>query len=217
VYFDRDSQGNGTAFFYGAQLERGTYATSYIPTYGSSATRDQDVTEELEHGITMGTSCSVFFEGKHVAPDADQISMFRLRIGTDSNNRFLIYGSPAGTTTFPLVVQHKESGTSVNADSKTLNINESFKVLARMNGTTMDVFINGELHDTQPITATDIYDKISLYRTPAANQSGHEVSQAMLFTTALSNNDSEIITGATSYSSFADMATSTDLNYTLYE
>jgi hypothetical protein len=205
---------NDAILVWGAQQEDGPVATSYIPTYGAAATRTQDQPEELEHGITMGTSCSIFFEGKHLAPDAGQISFFRLRIGDNSSNRFLISGTAAGSTTFPLSVQHRVSGTSVNATTKTLNINESFKVLARIDGTTMDVFINGELHDTKTIPATDIYDKISLYRTPAADQSGHAVKQAILFDSALSTNDSEIITG-TSYSTFGQMAS--ELSYTEYE
>jgi len=215
LYVQLDSSSSDNVIdIYGAQLEEGSYATSYIPTYGSSATRTYDDPNELTHGITMGTSCSVFFEGKHVAPDAGQISMLRLRIGTDTNNRLLIHGSAAGATTFPLVVQHKESGSSVNATGGTININESFKVLARIDGTTMDVFVNGSLTDTKPITATDVYDKISLYRTPATDQSGHAVKQVILFDSALSHNDSEIITG-TSYSTFGQMAS--ELSYTEYE
>ena len=207
------SGGQGTTHIWGMQLEEGSFATSYIPTYGSIATRDQDVTAELEHGITMGTTCSVFFEGKHLAPNIGQLSFFQLR--TDDNNRLLIYGSANGSSTYNLIVQHRVSGTSTNSAAKALNIGDSFKVLARMDDTTMDVFINGELHDTQTITAQDHFGKMNLYRTGAADQSGHEASQAILFTTALSNNDSEILTGATSYRSFNVMASA--LNYTIYE
>jgi len=209
------ADGDEYIYIYGAQLEEGSNATSYMPNYGAAATvtRDQDVTGELEHGITMGTTCSVFFEGKHLAPNIAQLSFFQLR--TDDNNRLLFFGSGTTSSTYNFLVQHRVSGTSTNATSKALNIGDSFKVLARMDDTTMDVFINGELHDTQTITAQDHFGKMNLYRTGAAEQSGHEVSQAILFTTALSNNDSEILTGATSYRSFNVMASA--LNYTAYE
>jgi len=212
---DFDGDGTNGVFIYGAQLEANEFTTSYIPTYGASATRNQDVTGELEHGITMGTTCSVFFEGKHLAPDITQLSFFQLR--TDDNNRLLFFGSGTTSSAYNFLVQHRVGGTSTNSTSKTLNIGDSFKVLARMDDTTMDVFINGELYDTKTITAQDHFGKMNLYRTGAAEQSGHEVSQAMLFTTALSNNDAEIITGAPSYNSFATMAASTALNYTIYE
>jgi hypothetical protein len=199
---------------WGAQQEKSDFVTSYIPTYGSSATRDQDVTAELEHGITMGTTCSVFFEGKHLAPNITQLSFFQLR--TNDSNRLLIYGSASASSTYNLIVQHRVSGTSTtNSTAKALNIGDSFKVLVRMDDTTMDVFINGELHFTGTIVAQDHFGKMNLYRTGATDQSGHEVSQAILFTTALSNNDSEILTGATSYRSFNVMASA--LNYTAYE
>jgi len=200
---------------WGAQQEKSSFVTSYIPNYGAAATvtRDQDVTGELQHGITMGTTCSVFFEGKHLAPNIGQLSFFQLK--TDDNNRFLIYGAGNTSSAYNLTVQHRVSGTSTNSATKALNIGDSFKVLARMDDTTMDVFINGELHDTKTITAQDHFGKMNLYRTGAALQSGHEVSQAILFTTALSNNDSEILTGATSYRSFNVMASA--LNYTIYE
>jgi hypothetical protein len=202
-------------YVYGVQLEEGSYATSYIPTYGASATRNQDITGELQHGITMGTTCSVFFEGKHLAPNIGQLSFFQLK--TNDDNRLLIYGSGNTSSAYNLIVQHRVATNPVNSAVKTINIGDSFKVLARMDDTTMDIFINGELHDTKPIIAQDHFDKMNLYRTGSAQQSGHEVSQAMLFTTALSNNDAEIITGAPSYNSFATMAASTALNYTIYE
>jgi hypothetical protein len=171
---------------WGAQQEKGDFVTSYIPTYGSSATRDQDVTAELEHGITMGTTCSVFFEGKHLAPNITQLSFFQLR--TNDSNRLLIYGSASASSTYNLIVQHRVSGTSTtNSTAKSLNIGDSFKVLVRMDDTTMNVFINGELHFTGTIVAQDHFGKMNLYRTGSTDQSGHEVSQAILFTTALSD------------------------------
>ncbi len=42
-YISRDDGAVGTVYVYGAQVEQKSYATSYIPTSGSIATRNQDV------------------------------------------------------------------------------------------------------------------------------------------------------------------------------
>ncbi len=53
-----DSGGN--ILFWGAQVEKGSYATSYIPTYGSAATRSND--NAIIKDINAGTSYTVLFD-----------------------------------------------------------------------------------------------------------------------------------------------------------
>ena len=54
------SGGQGTTHLFGIQLEKGDYATSYIPTYGSAATRSGDVAT-IEN-INAGTSYTILFD-----------------------------------------------------------------------------------------------------------------------------------------------------------
>jgi len=79
---------------------------------------------------------------------------------------------------------------------------------------TAKLFLNGSLVKSGTISVAVEADTITF---GAGVGSPNRIPQIIYFPTALSNNDSEILTGATSYSSFADMATSTPLNYTIYE
>jgi hypothetical protein len=53
---------SGSIEIYGAQAETGSYPTSYIPTYGSSQTRAQDICINLS--LTTSTDFTIFFEAK---------------------------------------------------------------------------------------------------------------------------------------------------------
>jgi len=65
-------QGNGTSglYIWGAQLEEGSYATSYIPTSGSTVTRNQDIfTRDGIGSLINSTEGCVFGEGNFAESD----------------------------------------------------------------------------------------------------------------------------------------------------
>lgn len=215
------SGGQGTTHIWGMQLEANDYATSYIPTYGSSATRTYDDPNDLVHGITMGTSCSIFLEAtnfKITETGGAQTSFLQIMDATSPsvNDRFLFLGIGNVGSTFTLQAQNKESGTSTttNLSKIGLTMGSPFKALARYDGTSFDLFVNGFLEDSDTIVADDHFGRVGLKNLTSQNQNGHSIKQVILFDSALSTNDAEIITG-TSYSTFGQMAS--ELSYTEYE
>jgi hypothetical protein len=87
--------GDGTSgiFIYGAQLEAGAFATSYIPTVASQVTRNADV-------VSMtGTNFSDWYnasDGTFVVEGSVQFGTTRYLIGGSASQR-LVYGTSSGS------------------------------------------------------------------------------------------------------------------------
>ena len=219
-FFIEDASGTTTSYtgdpskgllFYGLQIEEGKNCTSYIPTYGTVATRSADTVPEIEHGIDFDTTISVFLEASKFNADS-QTSFLQLRTGTDSNNRLLFFSNTsAADSTHDVQVQHRESGTPINRSISGVTRGDFFKILARVDGTTFTAFINGQKITGDAVVAADIYDKISFIRNgDVTTQSGHKIKSVIVFDDAVSDADAFVLTD-TSYESYSEAADS--LNY----
>ena len=91
-YFNIDSVGS-ELYIWGAQLEEGSYATSYIPTQGSAVTRSRDLsdTQNLSHVIGQ-TEGVIFYDAILVHKSTSTAEdLFELSIDDgSSNNAFFI-------------------------------------------------------------------------------------------------------------------------------
>jgi len=84
-------QGDGVSglYIYGAQLEEGSYATSYIPTSGSAVTRIKDITtQSVPTTLTSTTGGTLFFEMTSLS---NELQLITLSDGTDTNRVQLYY------------------------------------------------------------------------------------------------------------------------------
>ena len=107
--FFNNYQGDGTSgiYIYGAQAEAGTYPTSYIPTYGSSVTRNADISKVAYNAIAGLTEATLVVEyeipieqpsGFHIAGYRDNTNadFYILQLG-NSNNHELRWRGQNGT------------------------------------------------------------------------------------------------------------------------
>ena len=211
VYFDRDSQGNGTAFFYGAQLEKGSSATSYMPNYGAAATvtRTTDSITQIT-APDVNTDAYTFFV--HDSHDLDTDSNRGPRMKGASNNALMGYYTNAGDKYF-FCYTNNGSGTPAFINYNAGALTEAkYAYVIDNTSNTAKLFLNGSLVKSGTISVAVEADTITF---GAGVGSPNRIPQIIYFPTALSNNDSEILTGATSYRSFNVMRSA--LNYTAYE
>lgn len=137
----------GSNVFYGIQLEKGSYATSYIPTYGASNTRDYDYFSEQTFNDVLGNGdISMLVDFDYDSPTRENsTSLVSLFSGSD------ILGITGDSTT-DKDLQIVSSG-SFSGD---INFNDTeqatrIKALIRTNGATVELFFNGA-KDTETIT-----------------------------------------------------------------
>jgi len=92
-YIDSDSQGDGDFYVWGAQLEAGSYATSYIKTSGSTVTRNQETYKKTGISNLINSEEGVLFvEMASLNSDTSSI-IISINDGSLSNSVAIYYYS----------------------------------------------------------------------------------------------------------------------------
>jgi len=131
-----DSFASGSFFIWGAQMEVGSYATSYIPTTSASVTRNADVISKTGISSFFGTNQGTFF-CDFIAPSTDSSNtqyIFDVSDGVNgTTNRLAFYKLTSNS--YQLFTN---TGTTI-----TINANTRNKVAIVWNGTNVKIFANG--------------------------------------------------------------------------
>jgi hypothetical protein len=127
-------------FTWGAQVEQQSYATSYIPTSGSTVTKNQDVcTNGGSLASINSTEGTLYFEGSVLANDLTN-RVISISDGTASNNLKIFYK----TTSNSMQVQAFVGGSlQINRTQTLSDVTQTTKIAIRYKTNDFAWYING--------------------------------------------------------------------------
>lgn len=188
----RDSSNNDIDILvYGLQLEQGSYATSYIPTYGTSVTRSaepnaMDKVDLISDNFFSSNQLTWFMDVNLFERDGGSTVAPRL-ISSSNSQVFIGFNESLGNK---LTIRHKDGSTPANTSGVDFDENgQRFKVLVKINGTTGEAFINGSSMGTFTTLAASNYDVFD-----NTQNNPYNFNQLLLFPTALSNEEAIALT-----------------------
>jgi hypothetical protein len=171
--------GVGTTFYvYGAQFESGSYPTSYIPTYGASASRAVDNCVKTGISDLIGqTEGTLFFEFTAYKNDVGNDFWFNVSDSTSDN--WVFVGIDGNNYRFYL----KTNSSVVFSETATITEGLNKIAISYKSGDTV-LYLNGSLLQTK----TDTFSfSSSLDYCYFQNSNKGLAKQALLFKTRLTN------------------------------
>jgi len=186
-----DSVAGQLYYVWGAQVEAGAYATSYIPTLAASATRGADLAAKTGISSLIGQSEGVVFVDFEVTdPAAFQA------INVYNNNK-------AGNTISTVAIQFNltevvasiflGNGTfdTIGLNATGYGLNQRLKVAFRYKSGDLALYVNGVQKDTESATYTAVGTKSEVFLGDTTVYFGYKgglkINNYMQFTSALTN------------------------------
>ena len=196
----------------GYQLEAGAYATSYIPTYGTSVTRAADVCGGAGDANTFNSTEGVLYAEIASLVGDEAIGQMSVSNGSDNENVKILWLNANKIRLEAKTV----SGTNFVKDINVERNGDFYKLAIQYKSNDYKVYVNGISQAVSQVASTpNGLNKLNFNRGDGNSVFYGNVKQVLTFNTALSDLDLAILTGATTYNTFAEMAVA--LNYTVYE
>ena len=202
---------------YGLQHEEGSYPTSYIPTYGTSVTRNAETCTDAGNTATFNSTEGVLYAEIAALDNTQSASQYITISDGTYNNRLSILYSNGATNTIRAFLRVGGSS-QVDFSSSLTNQKDFNKIAFKYKENDFALWINGVevATDTSGSVSSDntlndlAFSEIGTSQAPFYGKT----KELIYFPTALSDADLEILTG-TYYESYSAMAAA--LNYKVYE
>ena len=175
-------------YIWGAQIEDGSYETSYIPNhYNWTVTRTVDNCENTNLSLLSQTSATYFFD---ITPNGlSSLNISDIRGNGSTNDRILLQTGNNGALR---VVVRANSVSVVDSNiSGVFNIGQRTKIALKYTPTNVSVFIDGQpkLNSNVSVSFLNPIDWINLEGTATNNVESMNLNQFLFFPTDLSESD----------------------------
>ncbi len=200
-----------SAYIWAAQLEEGSYPTSYIPTSGGTVTRNQDIFTRDGIGSLINDSEGVLFVEMAALSNDGTNRGISLNDGT-SSNRLLLYFSAASNQIAVISTGFAGSIIYTLPDETLFN-----KIAVRYRANDITLWVDGASRGT-PITSATIptFTAFKFDSGSASSPFFGKVKQLQVYNTVLTDEQLLQLTGTSGtdfYESYAEMASA--LTYTI--
>jgi hypothetical protein len=189
--FVDDISNGATIYAWGAQLEAGDYATSYIPTLGTSVTRVAEGCLKTGVSSLIGqTEGTLFLD---FIPDSkDNVDDFRFQVGVIGSNNWIFIGNVNGKIRGYV----RSTSTVFDNESTTTVVGTRYKVAISYSTTAVSFYINGTLiQEVSGSYTIPTCDMVAIQTNlSVASLLSSRVNQALLFKTRLTNQQLQELT-----------------------
>ena len=201
-------------YLWGGSLEVGSYPTSYIPTSGSTVTRNQDIFTRDGIGSLINSTEGVLFAEMAAFSNDGTNRKIALSDGTGSNLVRFYFSNSSNR----VVAQVKVGGsTQVTFDITGITVTNFNKVALKYKENDFAIWINGVERGTDTSgTTPSSMNKIAFDNGAGSDYFYGKVKQLQVYNTALTDEQLLQLTGTSGtdfYESYAEMASA--LTYTI--
>jgi len=181
VFFTDSASAPASSYLiYGIQVEAGSYATSYIPTFGATVTRVADACNKASVSSLIGQEQGTFFVEWESIGDMSA-PYLALSAGGSQSNRVLIYIASGA------VNSQIKSGSSIVFQSTAASVTGTIKAAVAYKTNDFVFYVNGSQYGTDSSGATFSGTTLSEIEFDHANRVGASVKKSVVFKTRLSN------------------------------
>jgi hypothetical protein len=178
--------GTSSAYFWGAQLEAGSYPTSYIPTTSASVTRNADVISKTGISSLIGSSeYTLFWDGKHIV--TGQYNSFATCYQASNNNNSVRFYRNNSNNAIRAALFNVSSGLSLDLNSGITT--ENAKCALRVKAGDYAFFVNGSLvaSSASALAPSSSLDALNIQYFDASQSFQQELKGLSFWKTALTN------------------------------